>query len=68
MAAIAAAMTGYESEPAGRAQIVAAVGMFGAMALAITLIFERDEPRGGFIRVPQAPLDRTAYMILHAPP
>jgi hypothetical protein len=68
MAAIAAAITGYESAPAGRRQMVAAVGMFGAMALAITLIFELDEPRGGFIRVPQAPLDRVAETILHPPP
>ena len=67
VAFISAILTGYGLATGRRRHRLASTGLFIAAALAITLIIELDEPRGGLIRVPQAPLDRVADSILNAP-
>jgi hypothetical protein len=68
VAVIAAALAGYALAAGRRPHRVASGSLFLAMALAITLIIELDDPRHGFIKVPQAPFDRVADAILSAPP
>lgn len=68
VALIAAVLTGYGFEAGRHRHRVASGALFFAVALTITLIVELDEPRGGLIRVPQAPFDRAANAILSAPP
>lgn len=67
VAAVTAAITGYGLRTSGHRHRVAADSLFIAAALVITLIIELDEPRGGLIRVPQAPIERAADTILAAP-
>jgi hypothetical protein len=64
---IAAVLTGYGLGAARHRHGLASAGLFVAAALAITLIFELDQPRSGLIRVPQAPFDRVAASILAGP-
>lgn len=67
VAFIAAMLTGYGLAAGRHRHRLASAGLFVAAALAITLIFELDQPRSGLIQVPQAPLDRLAASILAAP-
>ncbi|HSZ52190.1 MAG TPA: hypothetical protein VK801_11505 [Caulobacteraceae bacterium] len=64
---ITAALTGYGLASGRHRHRFASAGLFVAAALAITLIFELDEPWTGLIQVSQAPLDRVAASILSAP-
>ena len=67
VASIAATLTGYGLRAGGHRHGIASAGLFVAVALIISLIVELDEPRTGFIQVPQAPFDRAADAILRAP-
>jgi hypothetical protein len=67
VAVIAAVITGYGLAAGGHRHWVASAGLFTAVALAMTLIFELDQPSSGLIRVPRTPLDRVAQAMLSAP-
>jgi hypothetical protein len=68
VALIAAALAGYALAASKQRHRVASSALFVAVAMTIALIIELDLPGTGFIRVPQAPFERTAAAILSAPP
>jgi hypothetical protein len=68
VAVLAALLTGYGLAAGGHRHRVASAGYFMAVALAMTLIFELDQPSSGLIQVPRTPLERAAQMMLTAPP
>ena len=68
VAIVSALTTGYGLAAAGHRHRLASIGLFVAVALTMTLIFELDEPRTGLIVVPQAPMEHIANSILAAPP
>lgn len=68
-ALIASALTsagimGYGLAAGGQRHAVASTGLFLMVALAITLIFDLEQPKTGAITISQAPLERIAARIM----
>jgi hypothetical protein len=59
-AGLTAAIVGYGLAAGHKRHLVVSSGLFVMVALAITLIIDLDQPRGGLITISQAPLDRLA--------
>jgi hypothetical protein len=65
-ALMSAGLMGYGLSAGGQRHAVASTGLFLLVALAITLIFDLEQPRTGAIQVSQVPLERVAAQILAA--
>ena len=62
-AGLTAAIVGYGLATGRKRHLVVSSGLFVMVALAITLIIDLDQPRGGLITISQASLDRLAAAI-----